>query len=258
MNGIQLAVLVGGLIGGGIWAIIARLTPVHADLAQSLRMLTAVHDHGEVSPPEHGWRAIGAWGLQRLPAAIRPLPTADLALLDRSATGFLATKMAYGLVGLFLPGLLTGVDVAIGSPIPLVIPAVGALVGTVIGFVLPDFQLRTAAVEARREWVRGLACFVDLVALERACGSGSTQALSVAAEVSDSVVFRRLQERLDHCRWSGQAAWDGLQDLAQELDLPDLSDVADIIRLSGTEGAGVYRTLRRKRAACAKACWPPN
>jgi Flp pilus assembly protein TadB len=112
--------------------------------------------------------------------------------------------------------------------------------------MIPDLRVRSQAAAARREFSRQLACFVDLVALERSCGSGTQQALSTASEVGDSWAFRRLRECLDHATWAGIASWDGLRDLADELALPDLSDVADIIRLSGSEGAGIHRILRAK------------
>jgi hypothetical protein len=41
--------------------------------------------------------------------------------------------------------------------------------------------------------------------------------------------------------------------LATELGLPDLDDFADIMRLGGEEGAGVYANLRARSAAMRTA-----
>jgi hypothetical protein len=41
--------------------------------------------------------------------------------------------------------------------------------------------------------------------------------------------------------------------LAEELGLPELDDFADIMRLSGEEGASVYATLRARSAAMRTA-----
>jgi hypothetical protein len=46
--------------------------------------------------------------------------------------------------------------------------------------------------------------------------------------------------------WAGLTSWDGLRDLATDLDLGDLAEMADIMRLSSSEGASVYRILRAK------------
>ncbi|MGO1316825.1 MAG: hypothetical protein ACTMIR_07300 [Cellulomonadaceae bacterium] len=74
-----------------------------------------------------------------------------------------------------------------------------------------------------------------------------------AAEVGDSWVFTRLGEELRRSRWSGVPPWDALRTLSDELALPELGDFADIMRLSGAEGAAVYTTLRARSAALRTA-----
>src|SRR3546814_2702739 len=74
-----------------------------------------------------------------------------------------------------------------------------------------------------------------------------------AAEVADSWVFRRLSEELGRSRCSGLPPWDALHELAEELGLPELEDFADIMRLSGEEGAAVYGNLRARSAAIRTA-----
>ena len=91
------------------------------------------------------------------------------------------------------------------------------------------------------------------MALERNNGSGVRQAMESAAEVGDSWVFTRLSEELTRSRWSGQPPWDALHALADELGLPELDDFADIMRLSGEEGASVYTNLRARSAAMRTA-----
>jgi hypothetical protein len=44
-----------------------------------------------------------------------------------------------------------------------------------------------------------------------------------------------------------------LTQLAEELGLPELGDLADIMRLSGEEGATVYHTLRARSAGLRTA-----
>ena len=60
-------------------------------------------------------------------------------------------------------------------------------------------------------------------------------------------------EELARTRWSGLPPWDALHTLADELGLPELDDFADIMRLSGEEGASVYTNLRARSAAMRTA-----
>ncbi len=253
MTGLQIALVIGLSFGLGVWLLIVRLAPVHPNLAQSLDMLSPVLATGEAAPPATGWDRVGAWGLARLPDGLRPIPGKDLAILQLTPTRFLARKLAGFATGLILPGLVSTILVLLGVDLHWSIPALGGLIIAVIAFLLPDLDVRARAVRARRDWAVTLACYVDLVALERSCGSGTTQALEVAAGIGDSAVFRRLRESLDRSNWSGLAAWDGLRDLAETVAVPDLADLADIVRLSATEGAGISRTLRAKARSLREA-----
>ena len=248
MSTLQLVILAGAMIGAGIVFVISRLLPAHPDLAQSLTMLSPLT--GTAAPIDarttDRWQGLGVWGLEKLPEKLRPIPAKDLCLIGMTPAGFLARKMAYFLVGLVIPSVVGYVAILLGIHIPWILPACCSLIVAAVAFLLPDLQVRAKATRARAEFSRTLACFVDLVALERSCGSGTKQALDTAAAIGDSWVFHRLQERLDHATWSGQTGWDGLSEMAGELDLSDLSDVADIMRLSGAEGAGIYRILRAK------------
>ena len=120
-------------------------------------------------------------------------------------------------------------------------------------FFLPNYNVRDDAKKARAEFSRALGAYIDFVALERNSGAGPRQAMEVAAGVGDSWVFRRLGEELARTRWSGLTPWDALHALALELGLPELDDLADIMRLSGEEGAQIYRSLRARSAGMRSA-----
>jgi len=64
-----------------------------------------------------------------------------------------------------------------------------------------------------------------------------------ATEVGDCWLFTRIEQTLARTGWSGEAPWTALRGLAEELGLPALHDVADIMRLSGEEGAQVAAHL---------------
>ena len=113
--------------------------------------------------------------------------------------------------------------------------------------------MRDAAKLARTEFARALGAYTDLVALERNSGSGPRQAMEVAAAVGDNWVFRRLREELAYSSWSGEQPWDALRRLSYELGVTELADLADIMRLSGEEGAQIYGQLRARSAAMRTA-----
>jgi Flp pilus assembly protein TadB len=141
----------------------------------------------------------------------------------------------------------------IGLGLPVAIPAAGGLGLAVVMFFLPNYNAVEDAKQARLEFSRALGAYIDLVALERLNGSGVRQAMEAAAAVGDSWVFTRLSEELTRSRWSGLPPWDALHTLADELGLPELDDFADIMRLSGEQGASVYTNLRARSAAMRTA-----
>jgi Flp pilus assembly protein TadB len=194
------------------------------------------------------------WALKAFPAAVwARTPTRELALLRIPLARFYGEKVLYGVVGLCIPPLMSAFFTLVGFRLPLLIPVVGTVAMAVLMFLLPDFNARDDAKTARAEFARALGAYIDLVALERNSGSGPRQAMEIAAEVGDSWVFRRLGDELARSRWSGMAPWEALHTLADELGLPELDDLADIMRLSGEEGAQIYTNLRARSAGMRSA-----
>lgn len=258
MTGLQVAITGGALVGAGIVLLVWRLAPADPDLAAVMdrvagpRNRTAAHDP---EPDGHDVRArAGLWAMRRLPPAIwgKP-PTRELALLRIPLHEHYGKKVVYGLTGLVIPPLLTGLATLLGWSLPVVVPTAGSLGLAMFLFLSPDLDVRADAKTARVEFARALSAYIDLVALERAGGAGARQAMEAAAQVGDSWVFHRLAEELARSRWSGQAPWEALRALADELGLPDLADLADIMRLSGEEGSQVYTTLRARAASMRTA-----
>ena len=180
-------------------------------------------------------------------------PTRELAILRKPLSRFYGEKIMFALLGLAIPPLLTGFFTLLGATLPFVIPVIATLGFAAVMFFLPDYNVRDDAKKARAEFSRALGAYIDLVALERNNGSGPRQAMEAAAAVGDSWVFRRLSEELARTRWSGLTPWEALRALGDELGLPELDDLADIMRLSGEEGAQVYASLRARSAGMRTA-----
>ena len=257
MSTLQLAILAGATFGLGAALIVWRLVPAQPDLSTALDRLA----------PERGTRAfevfdvngslqdrLGIWVQRSLPGvSLGRTPVRELTMLRIPVHRYYGEKALFFLLGALFPPVLTALFLLFGFTPPVVLPLGASLaLGVALSF-LPDYNARSDAKEARVEFSHALAAYVDLVALERLSGSGTTQAMEIAAEVGDSWVFQRLREELARARWSGTPPWDSLTELAAELGLPELGELADIMRLSGEEGSTVYTTLRARSSSLRNA-----
>lgn len=256
-TGLQLTLAAGALIGLGVVLLVARLMPAEPDLAEALSRLTPARGRTDAVPTAAtatGKERVGMWAIKALPPAMWvKTPTRELALLRIPLARFYGDKLTFAFLGLLIAPLLAFFFQLIGLGVPVVIPAAASLGLAVVMFFLPNYNAIDEAKKARLEFTRALGAYIDLVALERLNGSGVRQAMEAAAEVGDSWVFTRLSEELTRSRWSGLPPWDALHTLADELGLPELDDFADIMRLSGEEGASVYTNLRARSAAMRTA-----
>ncbi|MER7070664.1 type II secretion system F family protein [Terrabacter sp. NPDC000476] len=259
-TGLQLAILAGGLVGLGVALIVWRLTPADPDLGDALKRLSPNRTRSQGDLDRAGAGAgdtrerLGVWAMKTLPAgAWGSVPVKELAILRIPVSRFYGEKLMFAGLGLLAPPLLATFFTLMRLPVPVVIPVIGSLGAAGVCFFLPDYNTRDDAKKARAEFARALGAYIDLVALERNSGAGPRQAMEAAADVGDSWVFRRLGEELARTRWSGLTPWDALRNLADELGLPELQDLADIMRLSGEEGAQIYSNLRARSAGMRAA-----
>ena len=255
-TGLQLALAGGALMGLGLALLVVRLLPAEPDLAEALGRLTPARRATAPSPvtSARGKERIGVWAIKALPPSVWVrTPTRELALLRIPLARFYGDKIVFAFLGLVIAPLLGFFFAFIGLGFPVAIPAVASLALSAVMFFLPNYNVRDEATKARAEFTRALGAYIDLVALERNTGSGVRQAMEAAADIGDSWVFTRLSEELTRSRWSGLPPWDALHALAEELGLPELDDFADIMRLSGEQGASVYTNLRARSAAMRTA-----
>jgi len=255
MSTLQLLMLAGMLVMAGVATFTWWASPAEPDLTDALDRISP-HLPTIAAPlalaGDRTERA-GLWAMRRLPSSWVRVPARDLAVLRKSVASFYGDKLAFaGLAA--LAGPLLSWLVSLTLPLPITIPVVATLAGTVAGWFLPDINVKQDAAKARAEFSRALSSYTDLVALERhGGGSGTRQAMELAAEVGDSWPFRRVSEELARSRFSGHQPWDALHHLADNLAVTDLDDLADIMRLCGEEGAPVYDTLRARSAASRNA-----
>jgi Flp pilus assembly protein TadB len=230
----------------------ARVDPVRAVAA--LAPLRGTARRAMPRPPSDGVERLGTWASRRLPDALWVrTPTRELGLLRIPLMRFYGEKIVFAGYGLVISVVATWVLRVAGFPLPPLLATIAVVAPTAAMFFVPNYNAIETAGKARAEFRRALTSYVDAVALERASGSGVRQAMEHAASVCDHWVYVRLSEELARSRWSGVPPWDALDSLAEELTLPELGDVADILRLAGEEGATAWATLRARSTAMRAA-----
>lgn len=268
MTGLQLALAGGTLIGLGFALLAWRLAPSDPDLADALDRLapdrvvprragtgtgvgTGVGAEGDADTEAASvMDRIGVWALKNLPGgAWAHTPRKDLAILQVSETRFYGEKVVWALLGLVMPPLLATCFSLIGLPLPFVIPTFGSLALAALFWFMPNYNALDDAKRARIEFNRALGAYIDMVATGVRDGASGQQALRAAAEVGDAWVFKRIESELRRARYMTRAPWDCLHGLADELGVPELDDLADIMQQSGQDGAQIYNSLRARAAA---------
>lgn len=251
-TGLQLALLAGALIGAGVALVVWHLVPAQPDLADALARLDprAPTNQIAVTTDGDGHERLGRWAMRVLPPRVwGRVPTADLAVLRMSLSHFYGEKVLFLLVGVMILPAFTVLLSALGHPLPVAIPAAGSLVLGAVMFRLPNHNVTDEAKKAREEFRRALAAYYELVALERLGGAAHRQAMVDAATVADSWIFGRIREELARSAWAGIGPWDALQEMSTQYQVNELSDLAQAMKLSGSEGTEVAAALRARAGA---------
>lgn len=249
-----LTLLAGALVGLGVMVMVAGWWPAPADLHATM---TRLHPAPGTTPPPvpaHAARGPVGWVYRRvLPRLVEGLGlerfAADLALTQQTPTMLAARKVAYAAAGFAAPVVVGAVLVATGMSPPFAVPLAASLLLAGVLFMVPDAEVRRSATAARAGMRRAAGIYLELVALERAADAGATEALDRAAQIGTSHEFDVLRDALLRAELAGQPAWAGLSALAERTGVPELGDVADIMRLSAADGAAVYTTLRARAAS---------
>lgn len=170
----------------------------------------------------------------------------DLRMLDIDPATFLGSKLTAGVAGLLIgPAFAVAVAVA-GLRVGWQLPLLGAVALGAAGYFIPNLDARTKAERRRRDFRRGLSGFLDVVTLALASSELISGALRIGATTGSGWVFALLRRTLTDADQRGITPWDALGRAADDRDLDELSEVAATVRLAGTDGAQIRRTLEAK------------
>lgn len=249
MSATMIAFVLALAAGAALALAIAGLRPAHPDLKAAV---------AHMRPSDLGVRRVSAppvelSHLERLGERARrhtarwPLlqaPERDLDLLQISAAEHYGRKALFALAGFAAVALLPAL-VGLGFLLPLLLGLIAAL----LGWMAPDFSVRETAKRRREDFAYAAVSYLRLVAISRAAGAGLISSLESAATASGSWMFTRISQELQLAKLAGITAWDALDTLSRDIEVPELREVADIIRLADQSGAAVADSLMARAAS---------
>lgn len=253
---IAAGIIAGMGVGLGLLLLIYGIRPAREPLAPALERL--LHPPASprhvlpVSTAATGWRGRVTGQLAR-GLAVAGVDVgrldADLRVVGRDLEEQLVGKLTAGLVATALAPATVAVMRLGGLGVSWSLGAVGALILGAAGFLLPDLVLRAQARERRRAFRYALSCYLDLAHIVLAAGAGVETALGYAADVGGDWTFAELRAALHRSRLTGESPWSAFQRLGEQLDIPELREVASSLDLAGTQGAKVRASLEARAEA---------
>jgi tight adherence protein C len=246
------ALIVGAIIGLGLFLFVFALTPRRASLARQIAAFDSRQAPGAwtgsrpASQQESEFsRRIG----QALAAFCAeqgwefPSLRANLSLIGKSFESYLATKVLLGLFGFLIGPILLLLLGLAGFHMSFVIPVwVGLLLATIF-FFLPDLEVKEKADARRRDFRHAIGAFLDLVSMNLSGGRGVPEALMAASEIGTGWALWRIRDALASARITGQTSWQALGALGEEVRVDELRDLAAALSLVAEDGAKVRESL---------------
>ena len=245
---ISLVLLSGMLLAGGLSCLVIAFARSIPRLEAALEMMggdgTETLHPSDVGPISGQSERLGAFLYRVVPIPLSNGQRGALRLQDKSIPEFYADKAVMAIIGALLPGLV-GAAFAYLTGHLSVIPALAAVVGGAIGFFVPDLALRRTTARVQSGATEALLVYIDLVTLERLTNASATQALQNAAALSDVPLFVQIRTALERAQLEQQSPYAELRRLSDQIKLPELSDIADVMQLDET-GAALSGTLRAR------------
>lgn len=170
----------------------------------------------------------------------------ELRLVDRTPARHALDKLIGTIAGVGTPVLMWAGLAASGVVFPVGVILGLSVAGAVLGWFFPDWTLKEQADRRRRAFRHALGSYLDLVNVIIAGGGGIQTALYTAADAGDGWAFASIRRALDRARLTQRSPWHTFAELADELDVPELAELAAAVSLAGSHGARIRGSLAAK------------
>jgi Flp pilus assembly protein TadB len=245
MNDVLAAALVGGLGGSGLFLVLRGVAPRPVSIEGALRRLERPGQTcAAAAPPGSALQRLTASAVVMAGNWVLPGVERDLGVCERTPARHATEKLMTSLVLALLPAMLVATK-AITADVALVIGVGLALVG----FVVPDLTLRSAAKKRRDDIRAALSAYLDMANVLLAGGAGIETAVDAAAQTGDGPGFRHIRSELLRCRALRAPMWSAFERLGDDLSVEEFSELASSIRLAGEQGARIRTSLAARAAA---------
>jgi Flp pilus assembly protein TadB len=241
-----LVTIAGAGFGLGLYLFFSALYPAREPLAAALDRLGRPLPQSTDGPKTLDAQ-VGAT-FRRIPTVDRILGrlATDLRVLRKDPDEVAASLVVCGLVGLVWAPIVAAGAVALGIPIPWMIPAWLSVAGAVVAMLVPYRNIREKASEARAAFGHALSAYCDVCAMAMSAGRETYAAMFEAASAGDGWAFAEIRNALERGFIGGDKPWDSLIALGEQLGLDDLAELGATIALAGGEGAAVRDTVASK------------
>lgn len=166
-----------------------------------------------------------------------------LAAAGTSVEDYRAEKAASSGLGLFLALVLLAARGVLPQSLPVGLTALLVLAGCVL---VPDLSARTAAAKQRAELRAATSALADLIVMGLAAGAGSNGALTTALQHGTGTAPERIRKAVHAATVRHRPPWEGMEVLAAESGVRELSELAASLRLGGASGARTRTSLTAK------------
>ncbi len=228
------------LVSTGIVIIVYALYPRPIRLDDALAYLDSPVESGHVHniiDSSSSTERLGAWLYRTGVVALSDRTARLLDIQGRTISDFVVHKL---IVAIAMGG---GSFAALSIFIPIsAIHLIVFAVGSAIGWFVPNIQLAHSHQTIRDDAAEAINSFFDLVILERMANLSAVQAIEHASLLSEAPIFVQIRQALERSRYEQRAPWTGLCSLARRLDLDELEQMADVMRLD-EQGASLSEAL---------------
>jgi hypothetical protein len=158
---------------------------------------------------------------------------------------FFGEKVATGLVGLTFFPILNAIDLTLFGPWPAWV----WVIGFVVGYMAPDWQLDARLAARRTRVVMELPTILDMLTIAASAGLALEQALLEVSRQSAGTVAQELQRASREMALGQRPLVDALQAMADRNSVPELTSVVDHLRAVHDQGLPLVQSLAAQAEA---------